>query len=399
MEKFDKKRALDLMYKYYGLLQRGKIIEKNKFKRENITGTIYEEYFDGEYLDRNEVVDRILEGYKKIKNYDLESIFLLGVAQNNTEYMLPLVEKVVIENVLENEYEFQDISQYMTWEKTNYVIPSHLYYNKITCGLNILGMLDILGVVENFEEKEYEEVTEEDEKKFIELIQIFEKTKIKNYLFAQSNLRESLFFSIEKRKEYTKEDVENEIRGNKEYQELTECFDSDTWAKLATIICSTDEERTSGIINGLWILGLIRTKDNINGFNYSKTKRIGISPVRWFASEKYIIDYETIKKYFGKYKLIREFCDSRETQKLEEEKDTFEKILPYLEQMKNRVEVNKNEAEKVLREIPKEEVKEILEKIEKYLKDNEIGIIKFDTGGMRTREHVFGFFEENVIEG
>jgi len=81
---------------------------------------------------------------------------------------------------------------------------------------------------------------------------------------------------------------------------------------------------------------------------------------------------------------------------LEEEKDTFEKILPYLEQMKNRVEVNKNETEKVLREVPKEEVKEILEKVEKYLKDNEIGIIKFDTGGMRTREHVFGFFEENV---
>ena len=36
MEKFDKKRALDLMYKYYGLLQRGKIIEKNKVKRNNL---------------------------------------------------------------------------------------------------------------------------------------------------------------------------------------------------------------------------------------------------------------------------------------------------------------------------------------------------------------------------
>ena len=67
--------------------------------------------------------------------------------------------------------------------------------------------------------------------------------------------------------------------------------------------------------------------------------------------------------------------------------------------MKNRVEVNKDEAEKVLREVPKEEVKEILEKVEKYLKDNEIGIIKFDTGRMRTREHVFVFFEENVGVG
>ena len=382
--------------KYYGL--KDKFREQDEFERENITGTIYEEYFDGEYLDRNEVVDRILEGYKKIKNYDLESIFLLGVAQNNTEYMLPLIEKVVIENVLKNEYEFQDISQFMTWEKTKYKLPFQIYYNKITCGLNILGMLDILGVVENFEEKEYEKVTEEDEKKFIELIQIFEKTKIKNYLFAQSNLRESLFFSIEKRKEYTKEDVENEIRGNKEYQSLLKGYETEDIAKFISIFTSVDNDRCSGIINGLWVLGLIRTKDNINGFNYSKTKRIGISPVRWFASEKYIIDYETIKKYFGKYKLIREFCDSRETQKLEEEKDTFEKILPYLEQMKNRVEVNKDKAEKVLKEVSKEEGKEILEKVEKYLKDNEIGIIKFDTGGMRTREHVFGFFEENVIE-
>ena len=205
-------------------------------------------------------------------------------------------------------------------------------------------------------------------------------------------------YSPEERKEYTKEDVENEIRGNKEYQSLLKGYETEDIAKFISIFTSVDNDRCSGIINGLWVLGLIRTKDNINGFNYSKTKRIGISPVRWFASEKYIIDYETIKKYFGKYKLIREFCDSRETQKLEEEKDTFEKILPYLEQMKNRVEVNKDEAEKVLREVSKEEVKEILEKVEKYLKDNEIGIIKFDTGGMRTREHVFGFFEENVIE-
>ena len=394
MEKFDKKKLIELGLKYYGL--KDKFREQGEFERENITGTIYEEYFDGENLERSEVVDRILKGYKKIKNYDLESIFLLGVAQNNTEYMLPLIEKVVIENVLENQYEFQDISQYMTWEKTYYEIPFHIYYNKTTCGINILGMLDILGVVENFEEKEYEEVTEEDEKRFIELIKIFENTETKNYLFAQSNLRESLFFSIEKRKEYTKEDVENEIRGNKEYQSLLKGYETEDIAKFISIFTSVDNDRCSGIINGLWVLGLIRTKDNINGFNYSKTKRIGISPVRWFASEKYIIDYETIKKYFGKYKLIRKFCDSRETQKLEEEKDTFEKILPYLEQMKNRVEVNKNETEKVLREVPKEEVKEILEKVEKYLKDNEIGIIKFDTGGMRTREHVFGFFEENV---
>ena len=394
MEKFDKKKLIELGLKYYGL--KDKFREQDEFERENITGTIYEEYFDGENLERSEVVDRILKGYKKIKHYDLESIFLLGVAQNNTEYMLPLIEKVVIENVLENQYEFQDISQYMTWEKTYYEIPFHIYYNKTTCGINILGMLDILGVVENFEEKEYEEVTEEDEKRFIELIKIFENTETKNYLFAQSNLRESLFFSIEKRKEYTKEDVENEIRGNKEYQSLLKGYETEDIAKFISIFTSVDNDRCSGIINGLWVLGLIRTKDNINGFNYSKTKRIGISPVRWFASEKYIIDYETIKKYFGKYKLIRKFCDSRETQKLEEEKDTFEKILPYLEQMKNRVEVNKNETEKVLREVPKEEVKEILEKVEKYLKDNEIGIIKFDTGGMRTREHVFGFFEENV---
>ena len=198
MEKFDKKKLIELGLKYYGL--KDKFREQDEFERENITGTIYEEYFDGENLERSEVVDRILKGYKKIKHYDLESIFLLGVAQNNTEYMLPLIEKVVIENVLENQYEFQDISQFMTWEKTKYKLPFQIYYNKTTCGINILGMLDILGVVENFEEKEYEEVTEENEKKFIELIKIFGNTEIQNYLFAQSNLRESLFFSIEKRK-------------------------------------------------------------------------------------------------------------------------------------------------------------------------------------------------------
>ena len=124
MEKFDKKKLIELGLKYYGL--KDKFREQDEFERENITGTIYEEYFDGENLERSEVVDRILKGYKKIKHYDLESIFLLGVAQNNTEYMLPLIEKVVIENVLENQYEFQDISQYMTWEKTYYEIPFHI---------------------------------------------------------------------------------------------------------------------------------------------------------------------------------------------------------------------------------------------------------------------------------
>ena len=83
MEKFDKKKLIELGLKYYGL--KDKFREQDEFERENITGTIYEEYFDGENLERSEVVDRILKGYKKIKHYDLESIFLLGVAQNNTE--------------------------------------------------------------------------------------------------------------------------------------------------------------------------------------------------------------------------------------------------------------------------------------------------------------------------
>ena len=96
-------------------------------------------------------------------------------------------------------------------------------------------------------------------------------------------------------------------------------YDKGTLAKYISIFISTDDKRTCNILNGLWILGIIRTKDNINGFNYSKTTRIGITPLRWFASEKYIIDYETIKKYFGKYDLIREFCDSRETEELRED--------------------------------------------------------------------------------
>ena len=177
-------------------MDNGTVLERDKFERENITGTIYEKYFDGEDIERSEIVKRILEGYEKVKKYDLENIFLLGVSQNKTEYMLPLIEKIAIENVKENDYEFHDISQFMNWEEGHYGRAHQLQSNIVYCGLNILGMNDILGVIDNFEYKEYEKVTEKEQKKFIELIEIFENTKIKNYLYAQDDLRESKFFSI-----------------------------------------------------------------------------------------------------------------------------------------------------------------------------------------------------------
>ena len=342
----------------------------------------------------------LLRGFKKIKNYDLEKIFLLGISENNTKYMLPLIEKSIFLIAKNNNYNMQNVRSYYGENIVNYINAYSIYHNKLTCGEYLYDYGTMLGVFEEFKEMDYRSANEEDEKNFIEFIKILENHK--NYDVMTDKLYESNFFSIEngKRRKLTDEEIkevdseltneEKEVYGGRSLGELI---------NSSIDIFSIDYKRSANIINGLWVLGIIRTSENMDGtYNYLEMiRKAGFGA--WFFEDEYTIDYETIKKYFGKYKLIREFCDSRETQKLEEEKDTFEKILPYLEQMKNRVEVNKDEAEKVLKEVPKEEVKEILEKVEKYLKDNEIGIIKFDTGGMRTREHVFGFFEENVGVG
>ena len=399
MEKFNEKRYFELIFKYYDLMERNKTFERHELKKKYITNTVYEEYFQDKKLKKNEVIERIKKSFNKIKEYDLESIYLLGVSENKTEYMLPLIEKEIFLLAEKNNYEMQNVGSYQT-EEIGYDHSWNLYMKFNYCGEYLYDYGTMLGVFEEFKEMDYRSVNEEDEKSFIEFIKILENHK--NYDVMTDKLYESDFFSIEngKRRKLTDEEIkevdseltdeEKEVYGGRSLGELI---------NSSIDIFSIDYKRSANIINGLWVLGIIRTSENMDGtYNYLEMiKKAGYGA--WFFEDEYTIDYETIKKYFGKYNLIREFCDSRETQKLEEEKDTFEKILPYLEQMKNRVEVNKNEAEKVLREVPKEEAKEILEKIEKYLKDNEIGIIKFDTGGMRTREHAFGFFEENVGVG
>ena len=399
MEKFNEKRYFELIFKYYDLMERNKTFERHELKKKYITNTVYEEYFQDKKLKKNEVIERIKKTFNKIKEYDLESIYLLGVSENKTEYMLPLIEKEIFLLAEKNNYEMQNGGSYQT-EEIGYDHSWNLYMKFNYCGEYLYDYGTMLGVFEEFKEMDYRSANEEDEKNFIEFIKILENHK--NYDVMTDKLYESNFFSIEngKRRKLTDEEIkevdseltneEKEVYGGRSLGELI---------NSSIDIFSIDYKRSANIINGLWVLGIIRTSENMDGtYNYLEMiRKAGFGT--WFFEDEYTIDYETIKKYFGKYKLIREFCDSRETQKLEEEKDTFEKILPYLKQMKTRVEVNKDEAEKVLREVPKEEVKEILEKVEKYLKDNEIGTIKFDTGGMRTREHVFVFFEENVGVG
>ena len=392
MEKFDEKQYLKLIQDYYNLSDNHNYIEQDEFEKKYITNTVYEEYFQDKKLKKNEVIERIKKTFNKIKEYDLESIYLLGVSENKTEYMLPLIEKEIFLLAEKNNYEMQNGGSYQT-EEIGYNHSWNLYMKFNYCGEYLYDYGTMLGVFEEFKEMDYRSANEEDEKNFIEFIKILENHK--NYDVMTDKLYESNFFSIEngKRRKLTDEEIkevdseltneEKEVYGGRSLGELI---------NSSIDIFSIDYKRSANIINGLWVLGIIRTSENMDGtYNYLEMiRKAGFGT--WFFEDEYTIDYETIKKYFGKYKLIREFCDSREIQKLKEEKDTFEKILPYLKQMKNRVEVNKDEAEKVLREVPKEEVKEILEKVEKYLKDNEIGIIKFDTGGMQTREHVFGFF-------
>ena len=399
MEKFNEKRYFELIFKYYDLMERNKTFERHELKKKYITNTVYEEYFQDKKLKKNEVIERIKKSFNKIKEYDLESIYLLGVSENKTEYMLPLIEKEIFLLAEKNNYEMQNGGSYQT-EEIRYDHSWKLYMKFNYCGEYLYDYGTMLGAFEEFKKSDYRSVNEEDEKSFIEFIKILENHE--NYDVMTDKLYESDFFSVENGKKRKLSDEEIKEVDSELTDEEKEVYGGRSLGELINSsidIFSIDYKRCTNIINGLWVLGIIRTSENMDGtYNYLEMiRKAGFGT--WFFEDEYTIDYETIKKYFGKYKLIREFCDSRETQKLEEEKDTFEKILPYLEQMKNRVEVNKNEAEKVLREVPKEEVKEILEKIEKYLKDNEIGIIKFDTGGMRTREHVFGFFEENVIEG
>ena len=71
-------------------------------------------------------------------------------------------------------------------------------------------------------------------------------------------------------------------------------------------------------------------------------------------------------------------------------------ILKYLEDLKNKKIINKSKIIRVLAQIPLEFKRELLSKIINSINKDKIIIIKFDTGEIRTNEHVLSFFEENL---
>lgn len=314
MEKFDEKKYFELIFEYYDLMERNKTFERHDFEKKYITNTIYEEYFRDKILKKSEVVERIKKSFNKIKEYDLESIYLLGVSENKTECMLPLIEKEIFLLAEKNNYEMQNVGSYET-EEIRYDHSWKLYMKFNYCGEYLYDYGTMLGTFEEFKEVDYRSVNEEDEKSFIEFIKILENHE--NYDVMTDKLYESDFFSVEngKRRKLTDEEIkevdskltnaEKEVYGGRSLGELI---------NSSVDIFSIDYKRSTNIINGLWVLGIIRTSENIDGtYNYLEMiKKAGFGA--WFFEDEYVIDYETIKKYFGKYDLIREFCDSRETQ-------------------------------------------------------------------------------------
>ena len=79
MEKFDEKKYLELVLEYYKLRKDARIKELRKYEKEHVENTVYEKYFETEKIPRLIAVERIKKGFERLKNYDLENIFLLGV--------------------------------------------------------------------------------------------------------------------------------------------------------------------------------------------------------------------------------------------------------------------------------------------------------------------------------
>ena len=88
--------------------------------------------------------------------------------------------------------------------------------------------------------------------------------------------------------------------------------------------------------------------------------------------------------------------DDFEKETEEENKKGFEKLFVYLEDLKKDYKINRAEIEELLKSFSDSEKDKILEQIRKYLQENNIQRIKFDTGAIWTGEDVYGFFEENV---
>ena len=80
-----KKKYLELVFEYCNLEEENKTTEQVNFEDKFIRDTVYEKYFYGEKIQILKIIERIKNGFKKIKNYDLEKIFLLGISENNTK--------------------------------------------------------------------------------------------------------------------------------------------------------------------------------------------------------------------------------------------------------------------------------------------------------------------------
>ena len=361
MEKFDEKKYLELVLEYYKLRKDARIKELRKYEKEHIENTVYEKYFETEKIPRLIAVERIKKGFERLRNYDLENIFLLGVSENNTEYMLPIIEKEVFSVAAKNDYEMQEIYR-NSKEEVDYEHSEYTYYRKMTCSEYLLDFGTILGVVENFEDKEYRIINTNDEKKFIEMIKILENAK--EYVYLIDNLFKSKFFSIEEIEYYDEEEL-----NKSKTKEEKEVFEGQNFGKIAnafTEMFSIDNERCSQIVNGLWILGIVKTEENKDG-SYDYKKLINektMACMGWFLDDC-IIDYETIKKYFGKYNLIREFCDERLEQQKNKEKNV---IINYLNKVNKTKEFSIKEYKGIIKDFTYEEKKENLAKISSYLK-------------------------------
>ena len=364
MEKFNEKRYFELIFKYYDLMERNKTFERHELKKKYITNTVYEEYFQDKKLKKNEVIERIKKSFNKIKEYDLESIYLLGVSENKTEYMLPLIEKEIFLLAEKNNYEMQNGGSYQT-EEIRYDHSWKLYMKFNYCGEYLYDYGTMLGAFEEFKKSDYRSVNEEDEKSFIEFIKILENHE--NYDVMTDKLYESDFFSVENGKKRKLSDEEIKEVDSELTDEEKEVYGGRSLGELINSsidIFSIDYKRCTNIINGLWVLGIIRTSENMDGtYNYLEMiRKAGFGA--WFFEDEYTIDYETIKKYFGKYKLIKEFCDERLEQQKNKEKNV---IINYLNKVNKTKEFSIKEYKEIIKDFTYEEKKENLVKMSNYL--------------------------------
>ena len=71
-------------------------------------------------------------------------------------------------------------------------------------------------------------------------------------------------------------------------------------------------------------------------------------------------------------------------------------IKKYLKKDYEKEKINKTEVEKFLKLISDNDKMELLNKIEKYIQENKIETIEFDTGSVWTGKDVFLFFKEGM---